>query len=707
MKPKPKRFFESRYDPMAALRHFLFFALLLCLSIPLGSSCSQDQKVTPQSNEDCAKAKDFFTTPSKPKSHLWACLVIDWTEGIPTSLLVKLTDKGELFASNKEASAGTLHPEDYDEKPTYTAPTQDSKSTGARLFVFADRLQNASKTEFDKRCGILKEAKLTDCRDDRVCWFGFQLQSTNADSDFDQCKFFHQEEGPNQEPPAPAEPPVSAEPSIFPEPIKVDAARPEPPIDTPNQPEPSQTPDPAVPEPVPEYIDLTPNWFLSAPTKVGGGSFDKGNAVAVLSNGKVLLAGTFHTSFWLDSTELTGTYQNGFVASTDNRGQVWDWGSALVSSDKSECTGLTSDPSDNVYVIGSFTKELQIKGLQSLKSTAQAGFVAKLSGQTWAWSNPLIATIYTTLKAIKYQKTAQGERLYIAGEFQGTMALGKHTLDSPNANNVFLAAFDLSNRAWLWAHSIPSKQKCEAHSIAVLPSGEILIAGAMEGALEVATSPTTTTLNPSGKKDLFLVLLDSTGNPQWAQSIPSTSEETFSAVATAGTDWVWMGSCKGDTKLNKAPSPQMKPNEEYLFVAKGDKSGSWTWVKAFSYLTGKIHQGSLAVDPVGGDIALGLSLKGDLPFLKARPVTNEIDLAIIRLNRNGEAQKGQIFRDSYDETIRAQVFDQRGNLFVSGDFVLDINIDPTRPGNLGNRKGKNGGSDTFLWKNPPLLKLVP
>jgi uncharacterized protein (AIM24 family) len=80
----------------------------------------------------------------------------------------------------------------------------------------------------------------------------------------------------------------------------------------------------------------------------------------------------------------------------------------------------------------------------------------------------------------------------------------------------------------LWARSYGDASLQLGWGVAVDPSANVLIAGQMQGAMQVGT----TTLFSGGQSDIFLAKLSSAGIPQWAHAYGTPSQEYARAVAT-------------------------------------------------------------------------------------------------------------------------------------------------------------------------------
>ncbi len=162
----------------------------------------------------------------------------------------------------------------------------------------------------------------------------------------------------------------------------------------------------------------------------GGDGCEAGAAVAVQSDGKVLLTGTFSSTLTFGTFTLTsqGSAMDAFVARLDPTGAV-QWAKRLGGSDYDDGRGVASDGAGNIYLTGSFKKDLYFDGA-SLMSAA---------GQTDIFLLKLDSTAGNKIQALRFGGASWDDgnavglwnsggsaasRAYLAGRFSGSFSLG-------------------------------------------------------------------------------------------------------------------------------------------------------------------------------------------------------------------------------------------------------------------------------------------
>jgi len=133
---------------------------------------------------------------------------------------------------------------------------------------------------------------------------------------------------------------------------------------------------------IPVTIDPTLSWN----TFLGGSGDDKCTGIVKDTSGNIYISGTSDVSWGspIRAYDSFGYLNNIFVAKLTSDG-VLSWNTFLGGTGTNTCTGITLDPSGNVYVTGSSQSTWGLP-LTAFTGT-QAGFVAKLtSAGVLAWN---------------------------------------------------------------------------------------------------------------------------------------------------------------------------------------------------------------------------------------------------------------------------------------------------------------------------------
>jgi hypothetical protein len=261
--------------------------------------------------------------------------------------------------------------------------------------------------------------------------------------------------------------------------------------------------------------------------------------------------------------------------------------------------------------------------------------------------------------------------IYIAGSFQGTATFGTITLTASTPQAIYVAKLD-PNGKFLWVTSATGTNTGKvdvAYDVALDGAGGVYITGVYMKSCTFGS----TVLSSSGKADLFVAKLDTSGSNKWAVSSSAaagmaavgrrlaldSSGNIYVAVEIAGT--VGFGS---STVTSIASNGGMA-------VTKLSSSGSYLWATAQSG-TGSQRVGGLAVDSAGSTYVIGrhtgTSTFGSTTLSTSGPENYDYDVYVAKLDTSGSFEwatgaGGTGF--DYGFSIR---LDSSGQSYITGAF---------------------------------------
>jgi|GEM_PF-1580823 len=289
-------------------------------------------------------------------------------------------------------------------------------------------------------------------------------------------------------------------------------------------------------------------WVISA----GGPGEDIAKAVAVLSNGDVVISGTFEGSVDFGGQTLTASRKNNFfVACYDERGKL-KWAqrgggiSALHPVDAG--LGLAVDASDNIYVCGAFygaddkgdyTKpgvcsfgDYQVQNC----SQANNSFAAKLSPDGKVqWVN----TIGHYGLGLAYGICADNDgNAYITGVCSATFAFGAQVMYSNGVADIYVAKFNADGTHG-WIKQFGGGEKFNAANAAKYTdafeygtgictdkAGSLYVTGQFTDKANFGSF----TLKAKAFSDMFIMKMDYSGEVKWATASGSKFLESAKAI---------------------------------------------------------------------------------------------------------------------------------------------------------------------------------
>ena len=240
--------------------------------------------------------------------------------------------------------------------------------------------------------------------------------------------------------------------------------------------------------------------------------------------------------------------------------------------------------------------------------------------------------------------------------------------------------------ALVWARDLV-KEDAEgtAAGVAVDPWGDVLVAGAFRGALEVAGL----TLH-SDDFAAFVLKIDAAGNGLWARQ--SNGPARGAAIAAdANGDVLVAGAFHGSIDLGDGPLVPAGPQD--VFLAKYDRDGGLLWSRGFG---GKGHQWpeDMAVDAWGNALIIG-GLHDGADFGDGyEPSVGETDVFVLKIGPAGERVYSKHFGSSgYDHGLGIAA-SESGAAVITGSFAgaMDMGGGPLVTA---------GSDDVFLaWLSP-------
>ena len=334
---------------------------------------------------------------------------------------------------------------------------------------------------------------------------------------------------------------------------------------------------------------------------------DTAQAVAVATNGDVLVAGRFSGTVDFGGVTLTARGSgDAFLARLDRDGHLlWaQQGGGTSGADTAYAVAVDGD--GNALMVGAFDTSA-IFGATTIyaASSTYDGFVAKydLAGNV-LWARRGGGTGDDQVRAVAADAAGS---VFIGGYFYNSATFGTNTLSSNGTNgwtvvsqNSFLAKLDSAGN-FLWASQAGGAGTDTANGLAVDRTGNVFLAG---------TYASTTNLFPGGiilsntssGGEAFLAKYSNNGTLLWARSAGGSYNDTGTAVALDPNGNAYLTGYFGYSA--KFGGVTISGNYANAFVAAYGTDGTLAWVRASQSMAPHTALG-LAVDDQGGVFTTG------------------------------------------------------------------------------------------------------
>lgn len=199
-------------------------------------------------------------------------------------------------------------------------------------------------------------------------------------------------------------------------------------------------------------------------------------------------------------------------------------------------------------------------------SSVDAGPDAPIAGN---WVKIVGGTMIDTVDAIA---VAADGTVIVAASFQGTVDVGGGPLSATDYD-ILLARF-MPTGEHVWSRRYGGAGTQGAYRLELTSGGDIVIAGTYTGSFTLGT----TTLNAAGMADVFVARLSPTGDPIWAVSGGSSTQETITDLSIdAGDNVIVCGEFQGSGSFFGGPSISASSFDVYL--ARLSSAGAHSWSK--------------------------------------------------------------------------------------------------------------------------------
>ncbi len=300
--------------------------------------------------------------------------------------------------------------------------------------------------------------------------------------------------------------------------------------------------------------------------------------------------------------------------------------------------------------------------------------------------------------------------VYTTGTFSNTAdfdpGVGTFTLTSFGITDVFISKLDASGN-FVWAKQIGGSGDDFAESIAVDASGNVYTIGGFRSICDFDPGTGTFTMSTSCQ-DIFLSVIDASGNFVWAKQMSGVSGCLGSGVSIAidnanniYTTGYFTGAYDFDPGIGTYTLSSIFNND--IFVSKLDPLGNFIWAKQMG---GPMSDGAKAikVDASGNVYTAGFfeSIADFDPSpssftMVSLPTTGYTDIFISKLDASGNFVWAKQMGGTDNDLAFSLALDPSGNILTTGGFKGTSDFDP----GIGTYTLTSSASSNFISKLDP------
>ena len=212
-----------------------------------------------------------------------------------------------------------------------------------------------------------------------------------------------------------------------------------------------------------------------------------------------------------------------FICKLDLAGNFL-WAKSLGGLNPDVSYSIDVDINGNVYTTGGFNGTVDFDPGASVFNLSTAGsedvFILKLDPMgNFVWARSFGGNNFDSANALSVDFAGN---IYTIGTFEGTADFnpgpGISTITSSGFTDVFICKIDVAGN-FVWAKNLSGMNYEDAFAVNTDNNGNVVFSGCFSSVVDFDPGIGTFNLTPSGAQDIFISMLDNTGNFLWAKSL--------------------------------------------------------------------------------------------------------------------------------------------------------------------------------------------
>lgn len=284
--------------------------------------------------------------------------------------------------------------------------------------------------------------------------------------------------------------------------------------------------------------------------------------------------------------------------------------------------------------------------------------------------------------------------MIVAGYFEGAIDLGGGPLTCVSSSDVFVAKFG-PDGTHLWSKSFGPIGLQAHHAVAVDDAGNVIIAGKLNGSVDFGGGA----LVAAGEGDAYIAKFSPDGAHVWSRRFGDSSQQYVQAVDVDDAGQVIIAGTMWGT-IDFGGGPLTSAGDGDVFVAKLTSDGAHLWSRRMGDPNYQLAT-SIAVDH-SGNVAVAGTFIGQIDF-GGGPLTSAgyFDIFLAKLGSTGEHLWSKSFGDADMQVTAVTAVDDLGNVVLAGAFDGRMEFDGGGLVSAGGRDifvAKFGPEGDYLWR---------
>jgi uncharacterized protein (AIM24 family) len=397
---------------------------------------------------------------------------------------------------------------------------------------------------------------------------------------------------------------------------------------------------------------------------------DRGYAVVTDSVGNVVITGSFNGVIDFGGGALSSMNGTGGFLAKYSPGGVHQWSRGISGLGSCYGRSVAVDASGNIMITGYLYGTVDFGGGSVTSAGGYDIFVAKYSGfdGSYLWAK----RIGGSGDNYGYGVALDGSgNIVITGSFNGAVDFGGGALTSAGSGDIFIVKYTGAG-GHVWSKRFGGASLDSGNSVAVDASGNVVVTGSFNGAVDFGGGALTSTAN-----DVFIVKYTGAGGHVWSKRFGGTasSDSGNSVAVDASGNVVVTGKFYGTMDCGGGTLTSVGGDD--IFIVKYTGAGGHVWSKRFggtNTLTTLDAGNGVTIDNEGNVVVTG-NFYGTMDCGGGTLTSvSGLDIFIVKYTGAGEHIWSERFGGTGTDDGLGVAVDDSGYMVITGRFGSTVDF---------------------------------